>query len=78
MEADMIFPKPTPPAAPLYETWYEMKVRFIRERNEAVQRCIDWGLSQGGAAKFLGIPKGTLRSHMHIHGIKWPDRRATQ
>lgn len=74
----MIFPRPHPPSAPLYETWHEMKVRFIRERNEAVQRCRDWGLSQSGSAKFLGIPVQTLRSHVRTHGINWSSQDVVQ
>ena len=63
--------KPIAPPASEYETWHEIKVRQIKERTDAIQRCKIWGLSQSKAAKFLGLPTNTLRSHLRVNETPW-------
>jgi len=46
-------------------------LRQIKERTDAIQRCKSWGLSQSKAAKFLGLPTNTLRSHLRLQQTPW-------
>jgi type IV pilus biogenesis protein CpaD/CtpE len=71
----MIFREHTPiaPKPHEYETWHQIKKRQIQERTDAILRCKGWGLSQSKAARFLGIPANTLRSHLRINRVPWSE-----